>query len=130
MVPPNAMERKQLKAVMKTEVLDQRFTTAFFAFTDGTAAELKQAAGAPATSNASAMGPARDAQNLFRNVLRYDLEARLLEDAAAPNAGGFFLAELKGPLFSRRLIYVVDPHGAIAVAPEEVALLTSSDEEL
>lgn len=127
-VPPDAMERKQLKAVMKTEVLDQRFTTAVFAYTDGTAAELKKGAGASATSTASAMGPAQDAQDLFRKVLRYNLEARLLEDAGTPNAGGFFLAEVKGPLFSKRLIYVVDPHGAIAVAPEEVALLTSSDE--
>jgi hypothetical protein len=127
-VPPDAMERKQLKAVMKTEVLDQRFTTAVFAFTDGTAAELKKGAGASATSTANAMGPAQDAQDLFRKVLRYDLEARLLEDAGTPNTGGFFLAEVKGPLFSKRLIYVIDPHGAIAVEPEEVALLTSSDE--
>jgi hypothetical protein len=127
-VPPNAMERKQLKAVMKTEVLEQRFATVVFAFTDGTAAELKKGAGPSATSTASAMEPAQDAQNLFRKVLRYDLEARLLEDAGTPNTGGFFLAEVKGPLFSKRLIYVVDPHGAIAVEPEEVALLTSSDE--
>ena len=32
-------------------------------------------------------------------------------------------------MFSKRLIYVVDPHGAIGVAPEEVALLTSSDDD-
>ena len=31
-------------------------------------------------------------------------------------------------MFSKRLIYVVDPHGAIGVAPEEVGLLTSSDD--
>ena len=39
--PPSAMERRQLKAVMKTEVLDQHFTSAVFEFTDETAAELK-----------------------------------------------------------------------------------------
>src|SRR5271156_7189654 len=37
--PPSAMERRQLKIVMKTEVLDQPFTSAVFEFTDGTRSE-------------------------------------------------------------------------------------------
>ena len=58
--------------------------------------------------------------------MKYDLEARLLEDIGS-GGGGFFLADMKGPMLSKRLIFVVDPHGATGVEPEEVALMTSAD---
>ena len=125
--PPSAMERRQLKAVMKTEVLDQHFTSAVFEFTDETAAELKKQALAPAAVTGAPEGRAEETRTLFRRDLKYNLESRLLEDVVRPGGGGFFLAEMKGPLFSRRLIFEVDPHGALGTAPEEVALLTSSE---
>ncbi len=125
--PPSVMERQQLKRVMKTEVLDQPFTSAIFAFTDDTAVELRKGSTGAAGFSGSAVSQSEKAQTLFREDLKYDLEARLLEDAVRPGMGAFFLAAIKGPLFSKRLIYVVDPHGAIGVAPEEVALLTSAD---
>jgi hypothetical protein len=132
LVPPNAIERRQLKNVMKTEVLDQHFTSAVFAFTDATAEELRKASTGTAAGSGNAAAQGEEMRTLFRHDLKYDLEARLLEDMPAqgstqPAKGGFFLAEMKGPLFSKRLIYMVDPHGAIGVAPEEVALLTSSE---
>ena len=126
--PPSAMERRQLKIVMKTEVLDQPFTSAVFEFTDGTAAELRKGATGNVPGSGSAVLQAQEAQTLFRKNLRDDVEARLLEDVVRPGGGGFFLADMKGPMFSKRLIYVVDPHGAIGVEPEEVGLLTSSDD--
>lgn len=128
--PPTAMEKRQLKVVMKTEVLEQRFTTAVFAFTDGTAAELQKSAGATVTGSGNAVAQAQEAQSLFRKEMRYDLEARLLEDVGqggGAGKGGFFLADMKGAMFSKRLIYMVDPYGASEIAPEEVALLTSRD---
>ena len=128
-MPPSAMEKRQLKIVMKTEVLDQPFTTAVFAFTDDTAAELKKGSAGVAVSGGNPQAQALEAQTLFRKNMRYDLEARLLEDVVRPGGGGFFMADMKGALFSKRLIYVVDPHGAIGVAPEEVALLTSNDDD-
>ena len=126
--PPSAMERRQLKLVMKTEVLDQPFTSAVFEFTDGTAMELQKGSTGSAPASGSAVSQAQEAQTLFRKNLRDDVEARLLEDVVRPGGGGFFLGDMKGPMFSKRLIYVVDPHGAIGVEPEEVGLLTSSDE--
>jgi hypothetical protein len=126
--PPSAMERKQLKYMMKSEVLDQRFTSAVLAFTDSTAAELQKGSAGSVPASGAAMSVAQEAQPLFRRDLRYDLEARLLEDVARPKGtGGFFMADMKGPMFSKRLIYMVDPHGAVGTAPEEVALLTSGD---
>lgn len=126
--PPSAMERQQLRIVMKTEVLDQHFTSAVFAFTDGTAAELRKASTGAASGSGAALAQGEDFRTIFRKNLKYDLEARLVEDEAKPGTGGYFLAEMKGPLFSKRLIYMVDPHGAIDVAPEEVALLASADD--
>jgi len=126
--PPSQMERRQLKIVMKTEVLDQPFTTAVMAFTDNTVAELKAALTADAPG-VNAMGPAQEMQSLFRKDLQYDLEERLLADVVKGKPGAFFVANLKGPLFSKRLIYFVDPNGAFGVAPEEVGLLTSSDQD-
>ena len=125
--PPSVMERRELKEVMKTEVLDQRFTSAVFAFTDDTAAELKKAAVASVPVSGAAQSRAEETRTLFRHQLKLNLETRLLEDLQRPGNGGFFLAEMKGPLFSKRLIFDVDPHGAMGAAPEEVALLTSSD---
>jgi Peptidase family M1 domain len=124
--PPSVMERHQLKLTMKSEVLDQPFTTAVLAFTDGTAEELKKAS-AGDVANVNAMGPGQEMQTLFRNTLRYDLEERLLADVLNERGGGFFMANLKGPIFSKRLLYFVDPQGAFEVAPEEVGLLTSAD---
>ena len=125
--PPSAMERRQLKAVMKTDVLDERFTSAVFAFTDDTATELKKGAIASVAVSSAAESRAEETRTLFRHELKNNLEIRLLEDLQRPGNGGFFLAEMKGSLFSKRLIFEVDPHGAMGAAPEEVALLTSSD---
>jgi hypothetical protein len=124
--PPSAMERHQLKLTMKSEVLNEPFTTAVLAFTDGTAEELKKASAGDA-GNVNAMGPSQEMQALCRNTLHYDLEERLLADVLNERGGNFFMANLKGPIFSKRLLYFVDPHGAFEVAPEEVGLLTSGD---
>ena len=78
-------------------------------------------------ANVNAMGPGQEMQTLCRNTLRYDLEERLLADVLNPQGGNFFMANLKGPIFSKRLLYFVDPQGAFEVAPEEVGLLTSAD---
>jgi hypothetical protein len=125
--PPSAMERHQLKLTMKNEVLNEPFTTAVLAFTDGTAEELKKAS-AGDVPNVNAMEPSVEMQTLCRNTLHYDLEERLLPDVLSERGGNFFMANVKGAIFSKRLLYFVDPEGAFEVAPEEVGLLTSADD--
>lgn len=125
--PPSQAERTELKLVMKSEVLDQPFTSAVLAFTDDTAQELAKASDGPAVSTGAALSHHDEMHTLFRHDLLYNLEARLLEDLLTGKPGGFFVANLKGPLFSKRLIFIVDPDGAFGVAPEEVGLLTSGD---
>jgi Peptidase family M1 domain len=112
-----------LKLVMKTEVLDEAFASAVLAFTDDTAAELKRGSTGDAPGNAAGQG--QEMEGIFRKDLHYDLEERLLNDVMQAKPGGFFMAVIKGQVFSKRLLYFVDPHGALAVSPEEVGLLTS-----
>jgi hypothetical protein len=78
------MERRQLKAVMKTEVLDQHFTSAVFAFTDDTAAELKRQGIGTATASSASENQAEEMRTLFRHDLKFNLENRLLEDVIHP----------------------------------------------
>ena len=125
--PPTKIERNELKLVMKSETLNQPFTSAVLAFTDGTAEELSRAASGPAPSTGTILSLEDEMHTLFRHDLAFNLEARLLEDLLTENPGGFFAANIKGPLFSKRLIFIVDPDGAFGVEPEEVALLTSAD---
>lgn len=124
--PPTAMEKHQLKLILKTEVLDQPFTTAVLAFTDDTAKELKAASAGEAQAS-GINGPWDEMRSLYRNNLHYNLEERLLADVLTNKPGGFFMANLKGPWFSKRMLYFVDPTGAFGVAPEEVGLLSSAD---
>jgi len=74
------------------------------------------------------VGLAKDSAERYRKELRFDLEERLLDDVQRPGGagGGLFMADLKGS--GRRMIYEVDPHGALEVAPEEVGLLTSNSD--
>src|SRR5258708_2733663 len=50
-----------------------------------------------------------------------------VEEVGRRGEGGLWVAEMKWSLLFKRLIFEVDPHGAMGVSPEEVALLTSSD---
>lgn len=124
--PPTRDEKHQLKLIMKAEVLDQPFTSAVMAFTDDTAKELKAASAGDAQASGT-NGPWDEMRTLFRKELHSNLEERLLADVIIGKPGGFFMANLKGPMFSKRLLYFVDPNGAFGVAPEEVGLLTSAD---
>ena len=97
--PPSAMERRQLRAVMNTEVLDQRFTSAVFNFSDETAVELKKQALAPASASRAAESRAEETTTLFRRDLRYNLEGRLLEDVLRRVVAAFFGGDEGPPLF-------------------------------
>ncbi len=65
---------------------------------------------------------------LFRNDLKYNLE-RAAAGRRAGAEGRRILCRLnmKGPMLSKRVLYFVDPEGALGVAPDEVGLLTSAD---
>ncbi len=67
-------------------------------------------------------------------ILKWNLEARLLQDVLSTEPGGFFLAVIHGKKYSGKEIFAIDPHGApplvMPVDPEEVEFATYDDNKL
>jgi hypothetical protein len=140
--PPIEMERNSLKLLTKQDEFVEKFEHLALRFTDGTYEELKKA-GTPATTGCNA-DPLKASQHATRHQLRYNLDARILQDVLSPDPGGLFVAFVDGRNYSDRMLYAIDPHGvpefaeelvadqrlhtripiAIPLAPEEVVLMT------
>ncbi|MGA8224476.1 MAG: hypothetical protein WB780_22715 [Candidatus Acidiferrales bacterium] len=129
--PPIAAEKWSLARLTKSSPMTETFSTAVFRFTDGTEKEI-ESNGAPSTGFVAGLAGEALAgiQSTLRNDIRYNLDARILQDVLSPEPGGFFCAFIKGEKFGGKEIYVLDPHGVpggflqIDVAPEEVAFAT------
>jgi hypothetical protein len=132
--PPLEAERRSLKLLTKSDEMIEQFTSAIFRFTDGTEEEIEAKGSTPAQPVA---GPASemlaDLRNTLRKNIRYNLDARILEDVLNSQPGYFFCAFIRGEKYSGKEVYVMDPHGipgdfiGLDVAPEEVALYTYDD---
>ena len=125
LVPPIPMERRSLALLTNGAEYVENFDHAVFRFTDGTDADLRKlgTAGTPA-STSDAASALNASQNDTRTGLRYNITARLLEDVLSPSPGGFFAAFISGKTYSGHTLFLMDPHGALAVAPEEIELTT------
>ena len=131
---PLATERKSLKLLSKEDEFNENFSQAVFRFTDSTYDELKKA-GSPAAAGCDG-GLLHSSQDAMRHdrMLKWNLEARLLQDVLSPEPGGFFLAFIHGKKYNGKEIFVLDPHGApplvLPVTPEEVEFLTYDENKL
>jgi hypothetical protein len=132
--PPIAIERSTLHLLTKENEFSENFARMVLRFTDQTAVELKKA-GSPASVGCPS-NSLRDSQNAMRHdrVLKYNLEARILQDVLSTEPGGLFVAFVHGKRYSDKEIFAVDPHGApplvLPVAPEEVELVTYDENKL
>ena len=120
--PPTADERRSLKLLTKSDEFAETFNRFAMRFTDSTYEEIKKA-GTPAPASCDA-GPLRDSQNITRRKLHYNLDARILQDVLRPDSGGLFVAFINGDRYGSKFFFMIDPNGAIKVAPEEVELMT------
>ncbi|HEX4312252.1 MAG TPA: M1 family aminopeptidase [Acidobacteriaceae bacterium] len=127
LVPPDDQEKHSLSLLTKAPVLDETFDSAVFRFTDDTAAEIRKAATASASSDSSLTSLGQQFANTLRTRLHWNLDARLLEDVLSSAPGGFFLASIDGKKFASKMIFILDPRGARDVQPEEVELMTWND---
>ena len=125
LTPPIAAEAVALSRMTKQPAMTERFETAVLRFTDNTAAELKAAGSAGSGGNPG--NALADSQEVFRKKLRYNLEARILQDVTSAVPGGLFVALIHGQNYSSKMLLTIDPHGAPEVAPEEISLLTFDD---
>jgi hypothetical protein len=145
MVPPIATDKASLALLTKAPRMDEDFSELVLRFTDATDDEIRasgSAAGSPANG---AAGLLDDSQSTLRKDLHYNLHARLLQDVLSPEPGGLFWAFLRGKRYSKKMLYVIDPHGVdvirvmvpslssvvrgLPLAPEEVVLFTYDPEK-
>lgn len=134
--PPLAVEKRSLELLTKSSEMVEQFNAAVFRFTDGTEEDIEAKGSAPTESTAgSAGGALSEIQKVLRKDIKYNLDARILEDVLSTEPGGFFCAFIKGEKYSGKEIYVLDPHGVPGelvghhVAPEEVAFATYNDQK-
>jgi len=131
--PPMASERATLKLLSKEGEFVERFEQLVLRFTDTTYEELKKAGTAGGSCDA---GLLRDSQNAMRHdrQLKYNLDARILQDVLASDPGGLFVAFVHGKKYNGKEIFAIDPHGAPTlvhpVAPEEVEFVTYDENKL
>jgi hypothetical protein len=127
LTPPIASEVRSLSYLTREEEFSEKFSELVLRFTDATYDEIRKA-GSPASGScpANLLEQSKSATRHDR-MLKYNLEARILEDVLSPEPGGLFVAFVHGKRYSDKLLYVMDPHGAqigFPVAPEEIELMT------
>jgi hypothetical protein len=136
--PPIEVERRSLNLLTRETEFSERFLHLVLRFTDSTYDDFKRL-GSPGTGTCD-VGPLKDSQNATRHRLRYNLEARILQDLLG-NEAGLFVAFIHGQHYNERMLYAVDPHGvpefaeelirdtpvALPLSPEEVVLMTYDD---
>lgn len=132
--PPLPIEQASLKFLTKEDEFSENFSQLVLRFTDGTYDEIKKAG--TAASGGCDAGLLHDSQNAMRHnrMLKYNLDARILQDVLSPEPGGLFVAFVHGKRYNDKEIYVIDPHGAPAlvnsISPEEVELVTYDEGKL
>jgi hypothetical protein len=132
--PPLPIEHSSLKLLTKEDEFSENFSQLVLRFTDATYDELKKA-GTAASAGCDA-GLLRDGQNAMRHnrMLKYNVDARILQDVLSTEPGGLFVAFVHGKRYNDKEIYAIDPHGAppliLPVAPEEVELVTYDENKL
>lgn len=123
--PPLPSERASLSVLTKEKEYSESFDHAVFRFTDATYDELKH--GSKPGSGGCDLDALQASQKAMRKDLHYNLDARILQDVVSPEPGGLFVAFIHGKHYDPKTLFVIDPHGAHRVGPEEVMLMTYSD---
>ncbi|MGB9074279.1 MAG: M1 family aminopeptidase [Terriglobales bacterium] len=118
--PPSASERSMLKLLTKEDEFSENFSQAVFRFTDSTYDEIKKT-GNSASGGCDA-GLLKDSQNTTRHnrELKFNLEARILEDVLSPAPGGLFVAFVHGKRYNGKELFTIDPHSS----EDQVELMT------
>lgn len=132
--PPIPSERASLKLLSKGDEFVERYDQLVLRFTDSTYDDIKKG-GTPVSGGCDA-GPLNDSLHAMRHdhMLKYNLDARILQDVLSAEPGELFVAFVHGKEYDSKELYVMDPHGAPGlihnVAPEEVEFLTYDENKL
>ena len=104
--PGIASERASLKLLSKEDDFSERFEHLVLRFTDSTYEEIKAAATPGGSCDG---GLLKDSQNTTRRKLKWNLEARILEEVLSPNPREFFIAFIHGKHYNDKELYEIDP---------------------
>lgn len=107
LTPPTETERKSLKYLTKEDEFNEKFERLVLRFTDSTYEEIKKA-GTASPGNCDA-GLLKDSQNTTRHRIKYNLEARILEEVLSPEPRGLFFAFVHGKHYDDKELYQIDP---------------------
>jgi hypothetical protein len=126
--PPSEMS--MLKLLTKENEFSENFSHLVLRFTDSTYDEIKKAG--TAASGGCDNGLLKDSQNVTRHgaVLKYNLDARILQDVLSPEPGRLFVAFVHGKRYNDKELFVVDPHGSDYLMNEEVGLMTYDENKV
>jgi hypothetical protein len=117
--PPSASEKNMLKLLTKEDGFSENFSQMVLRFTDSTYGEIKKA-GSAAAGGCDA-GLLKDNQNTMRHnheprfsrELKFNLDARILEDVLSPEPGGLFVAFIHGKKYNDKELFKIDPHSSL-----------------
>ncbi len=126
LTPPIPSEERSLSLLTREKEFSESFNRLVLRFTDGSYDEIKKA-GKPGSVASCDAGLLSDTQHTTRKKLHYNLDARILQDVLSPEPGGLFVAFVHGKKYSDKMLFVIDPHGAPRVYPEEIELMTYED---
>ncbi|MGA7423783.1 MAG: hypothetical protein WBW77_13935, partial [Candidatus Sulfotelmatobacter sp.] len=123
-ITPPPSEMGMLKLLTKENEFSENFSHLVLRFTDSTYDEIKKAGGA--ASGGCDNGLLKDSQNAMRHgqLLKYNLDARILQDVLSPEPGRLFVAFVHGKRYNDKELFAVDPHGPGYLMHEEVGLMT------
>jgi hypothetical protein len=131
---PIPVERASLNLLTRNDEFVERYEHLVLRFTDSTYDEVKKKG--TAASGGCDPGLLSDSLHAMRHdhMLKYNLDARILQDVLSPEPGELFVAFVHGKQYNGKEIFAIDPHGAPAlihpVAPEEVEFLTYDENKL
>jgi hypothetical protein len=126
--PPLTSEQVSLSFLTREKEYSESFDQLVLRFTDRTYEEIK-AAGKPGGSGCDP-SLLRNSEKAARKELRYNIDARILQDVLSPEPGGLFVAFVHGKHYDGKTLFVIDPHGAPMVEPEEIKLETYNENKM
>ncbi len=122
--PPLASERKSLKLLTKEDEFSENFSQAVLRFTDSTYDDIKK--GGSAASGGCDAGLLKDSQNTTRHKLKFNLEARMLQEVLSPEPRRLFVAFIHGKRYNGKELYQIDPDSG----SEQVSFMTYDENKM
>lgn len=108
LVPPLESEAKNLKLLTKEEGFAEKFERLVLRFTDSTYEEIKKE-GSGATGGCDP-GPLNDSQHVTHDVIKSNLDARILAEVLSPSPRALFVAFIHGKRYEDKELFEIEPN--------------------